>query len=484
MDTQSLTRIIKFVAYVGLAFSLFLLFPLAVGIWYDEAYLPFLIFSLLFFLVNFLLFASTRRHAFSLSLKEGILSVNIVWILLGIGGMLPLLLYTDATVPQAFFEAVSGFTTTGATVFGDVESLPKTVLAFRSTMHWVGGMGIIVLGVGLFPLINPNGSLTMFRAEATGIKMEKLTPKIADTAVRLWGIYVALTLTDALLLWLEGMTPFDAINHAMSTVSTGGFSTKNASFGFYSDNSWILWTTTLFMLIGGINFLAHLKWLHGERSGYRCEEVRWYLRMFIFLSAALGYYLFFYEDTAAFSALTHAAFNVASLMTTTGFATVDYDGWRHDAVALIIIAMMVSGNAGSTAGGIKVIRWVIMFRALIREVKQTFHPEALMPLVVDRTVFQNRVLFSTFGVVALFALTTLAAALYLYGSGYDALTSFSTALACAGNIGPGLGLTGPTQNYGFFSGTDLMLLSGVMIAGRLEFVTILLLLSRSFWKRF
>jgi len=274
VDTQSLTRIIKFVAYVGLAFSLFLLFPLAVGIWYGEAYLPFLIFALLFFLVNFLLFASTRRYAFSLSLKEGILSVNIVWILLGIGGTLPLLLYTDATIPQAFFEAVSGFTTTGATVFGDVESLPKTVLAFRSTMHWVGGMGIIILGVGLFPLINPNGSLTMFRAEATGIKMEKLTPKIADTAVRLWGIYVALTLIDALLLWLEGMLPFDAINHAMSTVSTGGFSTKNASFGFYSDNSLILWTTTFFMLIGGINFLAHLKWVHRESSGYRCEEVR------------------------------------------------------------------------------------------------------------------------------------------------------------------------------------------------------------------
>lgn len=483
MDSRSVKNILKFLSNIGLAFSAFLLIPLGIGILFHEHFEPFLIFLLLFFSANLSLFFLLRQHEASLSIKEGILSVNIVWVMLGIGGSIPFLLYTHATVAQAFFESISGFTTTGATVFGDVEALPKMILTLRSLMHWIGGMGIIILGIGLFALINPSGSLALFKAEATGIKMEKFTPKIRDTALRLWGIYVLLTFLDTALLRLEGMSLFDAFNHAMSTISTGGFSTRNDSLGFYTDNYWILWTTTLFMLLSGINFLAHLKLIYRDTGGYTTTETIWYLRMFVLLAAALTLYLL-KEDVPVFDAATHAFFTIASIMTTTGFASVDYGVWGHSAIVLVLAAMIVSGSAGSTAGGVKVIRWVVVMRSIIREVKMIFHPDALMPLFVDRAVIQNRVLLSAYGVTALFALTTVAAALYLFAAGYDALTSMSTALACVGNIGPGFGLSGPAQNYGGFDSMDLGVLSGVMIAGRLEFFTILLLFSKSFWKRF
>ncbi len=484
MDSHAIKNILNFLSRVGLAFSGFLLIPLFAGICFDEPYTPFLYFVTVFFLFHLLLFWLLRRHEAALTLKEGILSVNFVWILLGIGGAIPMLLYTQATPAQAFFESISGFTTTGATIFGSLESLPKMILMLRSVMHWIGGMGIIILSIGLFSLISPSGTLTLFKAEATGIRMEKLTPKIRDTALRLWGIYMFLTLLDMLLLYTEGMPLFDALNHAMSTISTGGFSTKDASLGFYADNSAILWTTTLFMLLSGINFLAHLRFLSRGSSVYDSDETRWYLLIFLLLSVALGLYLYLHDAPSLYYAMTHAFFTIASVLTTTGFVSTDYEVWGQGAIVFIIIAMMIGGSAGSTAGGVKVVRWIIVVRSVIREVKHVFHPDALLPLLVDREIIQNRVLLSTFAVVTLFVLTAIFTTLYLYAGGYDILTSLSTAFACVGNIGPGFGMTGPSHYYGFFETSDLMVLSTVMIAGRLEFFTLLLLLSKSFWKKF
>ena len=483
MDQRSLKNIAKLLSVIGLFLSAVMLLPIGVGLLYGENVAPFWWFDLLFFTINGAMFALLRPHPIELSLREGILAVNLIWLLAGVSGAFPLWLCSDVTLMQGFFESISGYTTTGATIYADVESLPKMLLMLRSLMHWLGGMGILVLGVGLFSLINPSGSLSLFRAEATGIRLEKVTPKIKDTAIRLWGIYVLLTAVDAALLYVEGMNGFDAINHAFSTISTGGFSTYNASMGAF-DSPLILWTTTLFMVLSGINFLAHLKLFYGDAGGYRSDETRWYLLIFLILSGLLT---LVHHDGAQMSlgeTATHAFFNVASLMTTTGFASLDYELWGQAATALCIVAMLIGGSGGSTAGGVKVIRCVVSLRVIVAEVRKIVHPQAMINVFVDRAPVAGGVISATFGFMMLFFLTELGVALLLYATGNDVMTSVSAAIACVGNVGPGFGHVGPTFNYAFFSDLDAFVLCIGMIMGRLELYTFLLLFIPSFWKRF
>jgi trk system potassium uptake protein TrkH len=484
VDTYSLKNITKFLSIIGIAISIFFLLPVVIGYIYHESIQLFLFFDIFLFALSLAFFMFLNDHQMKLSIKGGILSVNLVWILLGFSGAIPLMLYTDVSFADAFFESISGFTTTGATIYSDIESLPKSILMLRSLMHWLGGMGIIVLGVGLFSIINPNGSMALFKAESTGIKMEKMTPKIKDTAIRLWWVYSFFTFLDFLALKLAGMSFFDAINHAFSTISTGGFSTKNSSLGYYS-SSLIVWITTFFMVVSGINFLAHLRFLTSiDGSGYKREEVFWYLLIFIFLSLSLGMVLVFIKDDSLYHALTHASFTIASVLTTTGFATVDYEQWGQFAVSIIFIAMLIGGNAGSTAGGVKVIRYIVLFKNLTMQLKMTLNPKEIVAVFIDKQKISTSIINSTTGFIFLFILTNLFVSIYLFARGFDTLTSISTALATVGNIGPGFALTGPALNYSFFSSMDKYILSFAMIAGRLEFYTVMLIFSRNFWKRF
>jgi len=484
VDIYALKHIFKFVSIIGMALSLFLFTAIGVGWIYQEEMHDFLIFDLILFGFNASIFMLLRKHTMKLSIKGGILSVNLIWILLGVAGAIPLMLYTGISPADAFFESVSGFTTTGATVFSDIESLPKSILYLRSLMHWLGGMGIIVLGVGLFSLINPSGSMALFKAESTGIKMEKVTPKVKDTAIRLWGIYLLFTVLDAIALKIAGMSVFDAVNHAFSTISTGGFSTKNASLGYYHSPA-IIWITTFFMIISGINFLAHLKFFStGRADGYKREEVLWYLLIFVVLSLSLGSIDVFVDYDNYFHALTHSFFTIASVLTTTGFATLDYAQWGHIAIAIIFVAMLVGGNAGSTAGGVKVIRYIVLFKNIGVQLKRILHPNAVLGVFIDGQKVSSQIITSTTGFILLFTITNMLVTIYLFGRGFDAMTAISTSLATVGNIGPGFALTGPAHNYAFFSSMDKIVLSAAMIIGRLEFYTVFLLFSRSFWKKF
>ncbi len=480
MDFKS---IFKVMSLIGMAVGSFFLTEIPVAIYYGEKSDRLILFLALFLIINALIWIILREHRIDLKIKESILSVNLLWILLGVAGGIPLYLYTIISPSSAFFEAISGFTTTGATIYSDIESLPHFILFHRSLMHWMGGMGIIVLGVGLLSMINPSGSLSLFKAESTGIQIEKLRPKIKDTALSLWGIYLGLTIIDMILLHIFGMNWFDAINHAFSTLSTGGFSTKNASIGAFNSDA-ILWITTIFMLLAGINFLAHLRLLYKDPSGYWSEEVRWYLIVFFAISIALTLTHEIVDSATLRFSITHSFFTVASVMTTTGFASTDYGLWGHSAIALIFLAMLVGGNAGSTAGGVKVIRYVVIIKTLFAEMKRTLHPRALIAVYVDGRKLKDSILASTFGFFILYIFTNVLLSLYLYGRGFDAMTSISGALAIVGNIGPGFAQVGPAENFSFFSDIDKIILSIGMIIGRLECYTVYILFSLSFWKRF
>jgi len=481
--TIDIKGIIKFITIIGTILPIFFLMPIVVGIIYGEDILKFALFDIIFFAINATALFILREHEISLKVKGSIIAVNLIWILLGVAGAIPFVLYTNIDFSSAFFESISGFTTTGATVFSEIESLPKMILFLRSLTHWLGGMGIIVLGIGLLSIINPTGSLSMFKAESTGISVDKIAPKIKDTALMLWLIYSFLTLLDMLLLKYFGMNWFDAINHAFSTISTGGFSTKNSSLGYFT-NSAIIWTTTIFMIISGINFLAHLRFLHRDYSGYKSEEIRYYIYIFLILSFLLTLVHLSSSNISFSESLKHSFFTIASVLTTTGFATLNYEEWGHTAVMIVFIAMLIGGTTGSTAGGVKVIRYTIIFKNMLTEVKRVLHPNAILSIFIDNKKLKNSLLTSIFGFFTLYVLTTVVVMLYLYARGLDEMTSISTALATVGNIGPGFAKVGPVENYGFFSWYDKWILSIAMIIGRLECYTVYLLLSREFWKKF
>ncbi|WP_152183152.1 TrkH family potassium uptake protein [Sulfurimonas indica] len=476
-------NIFKILSLIGITVSVIFLLDIAVGVIYKEHFEKFLLYDGLFFVINLFVWLLLKNHELNLKIKESILVVNLLWILLGVAGAIPLVLYTDVSLASAFFEAVSGFTTTGATVFNDIESLSHIILFHRSLMHWLGGLGVIVLGVGLLSVINPTGSLSLFKAESTGVQLEKLTPKIKDTALSLWVVYFVLTITDMLLLKFFGMDWFDAINHAFSTISTGGFSTKNSSLGYFTDDG-IVWVTTVFMMLSGINFLAHLKMYHKDLSGYRSEEVRWYFLIFLALSLALTVVHIDISRDTFYDALKHSSFTIASVITTTGFATIDYGSWSHLAIAIIFIGLLMGGNAGSTAGGIKIIRHVIIFKTLSSEMKRILHPNTIISVFVDGVKQKERILSSTFGFFTLFMMTVAIVTIYIYARGYDAMSAISGAFALVGNVGPGFSLVGPSDNFAFFSDFDKLFFSFAMIVGRLECYTVFVLLSSAFWKKF
>jgi len=475
--------IIKILSILGMTISLVFGLDILIGIIYNEPYSEFALYDGLLLFINFLIFMMLQKHDLNLKIKDSILVVNLLWVLLGIAGAIPLYIYTNISFASSFFEAVSGFTTTGATVYTNIEALPHLILFHRSLMHWFGGIGVIVLGVGLLSMINPVGSLSLFKAEATGLGIEKITPHIKDTALSLWFIYLLLTFLDTLLLKFFGMSWFDAINHSFSTISTGGFSTKNNSLAYFH-NDGIIWTTTLFMILSGINFLAHLKAFHKDFSGYKSEELKWYLMIFIFLSIALTFVHIDISGDSFYDASKHSFFTIASVITTTGFVTIDYGSWSNLAVALIFVALFVGGNAGSTAGGIKVIRHVIVLKTLFSEIKRILHPNALIYVFIDGVKLKERALSSTFGFLILFLFTVVVVSIYIFARGFDLMTAVSGAFAIVGNVGPGFSLLGPSDNFSFFNDFDKIFLSIAMIIGRLECYTVFVLFSSSFWKNF
>jgi trk system potassium uptake protein TrkH len=415
----------------------------------------------------------------SINRREGIAVVGLGWLAVVSFGCVPFLSTGVApTVAGAFFESVSGFTTTGATIFPNIEILPKSILLWRSISHWLGGMGIIVLGVAVLPLIGMGGA-QLFCAEVPGIATDRLKPRIATTARLLWGVYAFLTAVLFVAYLLLGMSSFDAVNHAMSALATGGFSTRTASIGAFSPA--IQWVTVFFMLIAGTNFTLHYTLLSGKWNAWiRDSEWRWFAGIALVTSVAVFWALGVSGEGWVFR---DAAFNVVSVLSTTGFATADFGAWPPFCLVLLLGLMFVGSMGGSTGGGFKIARAVVVLKHAASEVRKVLHPRGVFVTKLGRTPIRSDILLNVLAFFALYVVTHGVGSLLIAASGYDIVTSGSAALAAMSSIGPGLGQVGPAAHYGHMGSMPHFVLSGLMLLGRLEFYTLLVLVMPGTWGR-
>ena len=430
---------------------------------------------------GWLMYAATRFQG-DISPREGFLIVAVAWAGTALFGSLPYLLTGVVDRPAAaFFESMSGFTTTGATIFTDVEALPHGVLLWRSLSHWLGGMGIIVLAIAILPFLGVGG-MQLFRAEVPGPTPERLRPRITQTAKLLWMVYFGVTAAQTALLLLGGMGPFDAVTHAFSTAATGGFGTRNDSMASFSP--YVQWVTILFMYIAGINFTLHYRAATRRAAYHRDQEWR-FLTTVLIVSAALITALLAIDagrlpDEATLRA---ALFQVVAITTTTGFVSADYETWVPGAQMVLFSLFFVGGMAGSTSGGLKVMRVLILVKQTASQIRKHLHPRAVIVTRIGSTPLKDEVIGRVVGFVVLYLLLCLAGAVALGILGMDPLTAIGASIASMGNVGPAFGAVGPTDNYGWMTSPGLGVLSFLMLVGRLEIYTILVLLSPELWRR-
>jgi trk system potassium uptake protein TrkH len=450
---------------------------------------------LVLFLGVFIMLLS-RNHTKQIQKREGYIIVSFGWVLMSLSGMLPYL-FTGVIpdVSSAFFETMSGYTTTGSTILNDIESVPKGVLFWRSTTHWIGGMGIIVLAIAILPLLGIGG-MQLFSAEAPGPSSDKLHPRITDTAKRLWFIYVGYTLAETILLSAAGMSFFDAINHAMSTLSTGGFSTKNNSVTHWNDTPIIQYIITFFMLIAGTNFvLSYFAFTGKIRKIFRDQEFKFFMT-FIGISTlfvALVLYnkvdltLSSFDHPQIFgtleSSFRHAFFQVVAVITTTGFVTADFTAWTPFLTIVFFGLMFMGGSAGSTSGGVKGVRHMLMIKSGFLEFKRALHPNAILQTRHNGSILKEEVVYNIYAFFILYMLSFIFGALVFGALGLDFESAIGVAASSLGNVGPALGNYGPAFSYSELPDFGKWWASFLMLLGRLELFTVLILFTPFFWKK-
>ena len=415
--------------------------------------------------------------------KEGCVTVALSWIAMSLMGALPFVFSgVIPSIVDAMFETVSGFTTTGASILKDVEVLPRCMLFWRSFTHWIGGMGVLVFLLCLLPMSGGGYSMNLMKAESPGPSVSKLVPKVRSTAKLLYGLYVALSLLELTLLLWGSMPLFDALCTTFGTAGTGGFGIKNSSIGEYS--AYIQSIVTIFMILFGINFNVYfLLYMRKPKEALRCEEAGWYLA--IIAASTLIITVFIrnsFPDLA--TAFRHAAFQVGSIITTTGFSTVDFNVWPAVPRAILVLLMFIGACAGSTGGGIKVSRIVLLFRTMTREIGQIIHPHMVKKLKFEGRVVGQEVLRSVNAFMVAYVLIFAVSTLFVCLDGFDLVTSFTSVAATLNNIGPGLELVGPASNFSCFSDLSKIVLIFDMLAGRLEIFPLLVLFFRDTWKKF
>ena len=420
-----------------------------------------------------------------LSVREGYAVVAFAWLAVGLAGALPFVLTGVVDSPvDAIFESISGFTTTGATVFGDIEALPHGILLWRSFTQWLGGMGIIVLGIAILPYLGVGG-MQLFRAEVPGPTPERLQPRIAQTAKLLWYVYAGMTAAQATLYLLGGLSLFDAVTHSFSTMSTGGFSPKSASIAAF-DSAYIQYVTILFMFLAGVNFALHYRALSSRGRIYvEDAEFRFYGAAILSAATVVAVLVFVAgggQEVGGERVVRDALFQVVSIGTTTGFVTRDYELWPLGAQLILLTLMFMGGMSGSTGGGVKTVRVHVLMRHVVSELKKSLHPRAVVATRVGSKVVGEPVLLNVLAFLLLFIQLYGAGVLALALLGHDLPTAVGASAAAIGNIGPGLGEVGAVDNYGWMGPTSHIVLMFLMVAGRLELFTIFLLFHPDLWR--
>ncbi|MFH1861598.1 MAG: TrkH family potassium uptake protein [bacterium] len=474
--------VLHFLGLVILFLGLFMLFSIGWAVYYQEAEaVHFGISAAITILSGFLLWKFSNPQP-GIQIREGFAIVSLGWIAMAFFGALPFVISGAIPDPtDAVFESMSGFTTTGASILTDIEVLPQCVLFWRSFTHWLGGMGIIVFSLAILPILGIGG-MQLYKAEAPGPTKDKLTPRISQTAKLLWGVYILLSALETGLLMLCGVDLFDALCHMFGTMATGGFSTHNASIAVFS-NPWVHWIIILFMFLAGTNFVLHYRALSGKPGFYwRNPEFRFYVGTL--LVAILLITLFSWSRFEQHGhTLRDSVFQAVSLCTTTGFITADYEKWHTLAIIVLILLMFMGGMAGSTGGGMKMMRCLILIKHAHIEVKKLIHPNAVFPLRFGSRVISADTTTNILGFFLLYMVFFVLGALLLAALGQDFYTSIGASIACLSNIGPGIGFVGPNGNYAGMPVMAKWILIFLMLLGRLELFTVLVLFSRTFWRK-
>jgi len=468
--------------------ALFMAISMGVSLWYNEADSDvFLLSTIITLLAGFIGIFIGRRAESRMGEREGYFIVAMVWVVFSLFGMLPY--YLSGQVPSftdAWFETMSGFTTTGATIIPDLDSITHGLLFWRSLTQWIGGMGIIVLSIAILPIFGLNG-MQLYAAEVTGLTYEKLSPRISDTAKLMWTTYIVLTAIEILALWLCGMELFDAICHSFSTIATGGFSTKNESLAFY-DSAAIHYIVTFFMFMSGVNFVLLIYLLRGKtRNIIKDEELRWYTIAVILFTLIITIGLYVSRTgwtlTQMERSFRDSIFTVISSMTSTGYTISDYMNWPLVAWVIIFFLMLTGACAGSTAGGIKWVRLSIIFKNGVAEFKRRIHPNAIIPVKLNEKVVPQQTINNIMAFMIFYVFIIVITVVVFCACGVNFDEAIGSAVSAMGNVGISIGQFGPAGTYESFPDVAKWMMSLVMLIGRLEIFTVLLLFTKVLWKK-
>jgi trk system potassium uptake protein len=477
--------ILNIVGILNLFFGLTMVFPLLCGLFYNDTSVMPLLESMAFTVGGGALFHLFFRGAKAevITQREGMAIVAIAWTAIGLTGALPFYLgIENCSFVDAFFESVSGATTTGASILTDIESVSKGLLFWRSFIQWLGGMGIIVLSVAILPFLGVGG-MQLYKAEVPSPVPDKLKPRIRDTSMILWKVYALISLAQVLLLLLGGMSLYDALCHAFTTMPTGGFSTRNASVAHYN-SVYIDTVIIVFMILAGINFSLHYQVMRGRPLAFwRDSECRFFLGAVLVLVLLVSFDVYGAVYRSVGQALRYGSFQVVSIVTTTGFATADYEKWPAMSQLILLLCMFLGASAGSTGGGMKCLRVMLCFKFCYKELFLLIHPRAVTHVKIAGKAVPDDIIRSVLGFMSLYMGLFALSSVILAGLGVDFMTAVGAVAATIGNIGPGFGMVGPVDNYALIPEMGKWLLIWCMLLGRLEVFTVIILLVPEFWRK-
>lgn len=475
--------VLKIIGNVLVYEALLLLLPFAIALTYSGEDVKSFLITIVITLIVALVLRNIKIKEKSMYAKEGFLTVGLAWIAIAAFGALPFVI--SGSIPSyidAFFETVSGFTTTGATILTEVESLPKGILFWRSLTHWIGGMGFLIFLLALVPTMGSN-SIHLLKAESPGPNPGKIVPKIRETAKILYIIYLVLTIIQTILLILSGLSVYDSVIHALGTAGTGGFSNMNLSVGAFN-NPTAEWIITIFMIVFGVNFSLYFQLIKGNIKGFfKNEELKYYLLIVLVSIVFIAINIIDFNNGNIGLSIRQSSFQVASIISTTGYATTDFNLWPSLSKTIIMILMLAGAMAGSTAGGIKTIRLVIMLKAVRRGIDKILHPKRIQSVKIDGKIVDEETISGVLLFIGAYSVIYLIALFIVSFDGFDLVTNITSVLTAISNVGPGLEMVGPIGNFSKFSNLSKIVLSFCMLAGRLEIYPMLIMFSKSIWKK-